>query len=273
MKTHKILSAKSAVLACVAMTLLVISFAASTDQERATNDVLDFDGPEMEGASENASNPLAAASNIDIRWQYLDLRDGESSINDVFIDGAFMASSKIKVKYELHYWSTDQSGSTETGLESATGKLIYFARQGITSKGAKYRLAVGFDYIHDLGNGEKGIGLGSDQIGPFTGLALGFNGGTSLIPLIQHFTNINGADISTTAARLILLRPMNRSSWLKADLKVPYDWENDAWPMDLEIQVGKNLNKAGAIYGDVLIGIGGDRLYDWGVGLGFRFNY
>ena len=36
---------------------------------------------------ENASNPLAAVTNTDLRWQYLDL-DGEGlRLNDYFVDG------------------------------------------------------------------------------------------------------------------------------------------------------------------------------------------
>ncbi len=58
---------------------------------------------------ENASNPLAKVKNTDLRYQYLDLDNGR--INDLFIDGAFMALDNLKIKYELHYWETDVSGA------------------------------------------------------------------------------------------------------------------------------------------------------------------
>ena len=95
----------------------------------------------------------------------------------------------------------------------------------------------------------------------------------ALIPLLQHFTNINGTDISTTALRLIAIKPLGTAWWLKLDAKVPYDWENKTVPADAEIQLGKNISSGLALYADGKFGLGSDRLYDWGVGLGLRFNY
>ncbi len=65
-------------------------------------------------AKENASNPLAAVDNTDLRYQYFDL-DG-SDRTDYFVDGAYMLNPKLKLKYELHYWDTDVTGSSEAAL-------------------------------------------------------------------------------------------------------------------------------------------------------------
>ena len=222
---------------------------------------------------ENASNPLAAVSNTDLRWQYLDLPDGGGRVNDYFVDGAFMASPKLKVKYELHYWETNVTGKARTGLESALAKLIYFPKQGITSGGTRYRLAVGLDYIHDFDNQDKGIGFGADQIGPFVGTALALDGGLTVIPLLQHFESVSGNDISITAARVIAIQRLPKAFWLKLDLKVPYDWEAGTIPADAEVQLGTNVREGLALYVDLKAGVGSDRLYDWGVGIGVRFNY
>jgi len=62
--------------------------------------------------------------NTDIRAQYLDLRDG-SDLTDYFVDGGFMATEKLKVKYELHYWDTNVTGSSEQDWESFHLKGIY----------------------------------------------------------------------------------------------------------------------------------------------------
>ncbi len=43
-----------------------------------------------EDAGENASNPLAKVKNTDLRWQYTDSDD--SHVNNMFVDGAFMAN-------------------------------------------------------------------------------------------------------------------------------------------------------------------------------------
>ena len=230
------------------------------------------DEPASAGA-ENASNPLAAVTSTDVRWQYLDLTGDGQHLNDFFVDGAFMVNPKLKVKYELHYWDTNTSGSSEQGLESALVKAIFFPKQGVLSGGTGYRVAMGIDYIHDLGDTDKGIGFGADQVGPFVGIAFGLKSGLSVVPLLQHYTSINGPDINTTALRLIAVQPFNTDWWLKADARVPYDWENETVPATAEFQVGKNISSGKALYVEGLIGLGSDRLYDWGVGVGLRFKY
>jgi len=232
---------------------------------------LDLDGPEMAGEGENASNPLAKVKNTDFRWQHLDL-DG-AKINDFFIDGAFMAHPKLKVKYELHYWETDVTGSSEKDWESLVLKGIFFPIEGARGN-IKYRIAVGLDWIVDLGDRDKGIGSDSDQLGPFGGIAIGLQGGTMLIPLVQQFLSYSGEDVNTTAFRLIAIKPLPGKMWAKLDAKVPIDWEHDeAVPATTELQLGKTFTKNIGVYVDGLVGIGGDRPYDWGVGSGFRIKY
>ena len=112
-------------------------------------------------AEENASNPLAAVDNTDVRWQYFDL-DGPER-NDFWVDGSYMLTPKLKLKYELHYWDTDVTGSSESDWESLHLKPIYFPKQG--EWGAwKYKLAIGAEWIVDFGNEDKGIGSGSDRL-------------------------------------------------------------------------------------------------------------
>lgn len=246
--------------------------AAAHGQESSDAD-LDIDGPEAAGGGGNASNPLAAVSNVDLRWKYLDLVSNAGRINDYFIDGAFMVNPKLKIKYELHYWETNVTGKSESDFEKAVVKIIYFPTQGMLKSGAKYRVAVGMDLIADFGNMDKGIGLGADQIGPFAGVALMLEQGWVLIPLVQHFHGISGVDLNITAARMIAIKTLPNEWWLKLDAKLPYDWEAETIPADAEIQLGKNINNKFALYVEGQFGIGGDRLYDWGVGLGVRFKF
>jgi len=256
--------------ACL-MTFLLISGDRIHAAEDANSPALD--GQELAGEGENASNPLAAVSNTDLRWQYADLTNNDAHLNDYFIDGALMLNPKLKFKYELHYWNTNVSGASESGWESALVKLIYFPRQGVFGGGTRYRVAVGIDYVHDLGDLEKGIGFGSDQIGPFLGLALSLESGMTVIPLLQHYTSVSGVDVNTTALRLIALKSFGAAWWWKLDARVPYDWENKTVPAELEFQVGKNISGSTALYVDSKVGLGSDRLVDWGAGLGLRFNY
>jgi hypothetical protein len=53
----------------------------------------------------------------------------------------------------------------------------------------------------------------------------------------------------------------------------PPSAERNMWEQALKIQIGYNINKSTAIYVDGLVGIGHNRPYDGGVGLGLRFKY
>ena len=184
-----------------------------------------------------------------------------------------MIHPKLKLKYELHYWDTDVIGSSESDWESLILKAIYFPMQGEWGT-AKYRLALGLEWILDFDNADKGIGSGSDQISPFVGVALMLKRGLVLVPLVQHFTEYDGPDVSQTSFRLIAIQRLPNKFWAKLDAKLPIDWENDnAIPATAELQLGKTFTQSFAAYVDGLVGIGGDRPYDWGVGVGLRFNY
>ena len=221
-------------------------------------------------AQENASNPLAAVNNTDLRYQYFDL-DG-SDRGDYYADGSYMATPKLKLKYELHYWDTDVTGSSESDWESFHLKPIYFPTEGEWGSW-NYRLAVGAEWIVGFGNEDKGIGSGSDQIAPLFGVAL-VKGDTVLVPLVQQFVSYDGPDVNTTAFRLIAIQSMPNDIWLKIDAKVSVEWENDnALPTTMEAQLGKMYSPSFGVYLDGLIGIGGDKPYEWGVGVGARFNY
>ena len=252
------------------LALLVICASPAMGQEE---ELADLDGPELAGGGENASNPLASVTNTDVRLQYLDLANDRGRVNDLFVDGAFMINPKLKIKYELHYWETNVTGSSKSGFESAIVKFIYFPKEGIWDNGIKYRVALGLDLIKDFDNLDKGIGMGADQIAPFAGIALALPSGMTVIPLVQQFLSVSGEDVNITAARVIALQPFPKQRWLKADVIIPYDWETDTVPAQAELQYGVNVNQQVALYVDGLVGLGHDRLFDWGIGVGLRFKY
>ena len=203
--------------------------------------------------------------------QYLDLENGGT--NDIFIDGAFMASDKLKIKYELHYWETDGTGVSQSSWESLVIKAIYFPSEGAWGD-IKYRTAVGLDWVLDLGDQTPGIGVGADHIAPFGGIALTLPTKTTLIPLVQHYMSYSGNNVKTTGLRLIALQPLPNQTWLKLDVISPFDWAEDGTIRGAgEIQYGVNLNESLALYTDGLVGFGGGKLFDWGLGLGLRFKY
>ncbi len=224
-----------------------------------------------EEPAENASNPLAAVSYTDLRVKTFDLDDSDRQ--ELFIDGATMLNPKLKLKYELHWWETDVTGSDENDYESALLKLIYFPKEGSLKSGRPYRMAVGADWKVDLGDQEKGIGSGSDTISPFFGLAIAFKPGLMVIPLVQQFVEYSGEDVNQTAVRVIALQTLEERRWLKYDLVVPYDWETETWPATFEFQFGKSFSDRVGAYVDLQSGIGSYRPYEYAFGVGVRFNY
>ena len=184
-----------------------------------------------------------------------------------------MLHPKLKLKYELHYWETDVTGESENDWESLHVKPIFFPTEGKWGTW-KYRTAIGVEWILDFGNDDEGIGSGADQIAPLVGVALIPRPGSTLIPLVQHFVSYSGDDVNQTAFRLIGLQKLPHRFWVKLDAKVPVDWENDNQvPASAEIQLGKMFTPVFGAFVEGLFGIGGDKPYDTGFGLGLRFVY
>ena len=223
-------------------------------------------------ASENnPSNPLANVSNTDVRSKYYDLGDSNHRY-DTYLDGSYSFGPKAKLKYELHYWETDVTGSSENDWESLHLKLIAFPKKGKLGDW-KYGVAVGLEWIEDFDNTDKGIGSGSDQIAPLVGVSLIPKPGTTLVPLIQQFLSYDGPNVNETTVRLIGLQTLPKQFWTKMDLKVPFDWTNETIPVSLELELGKMFSSNFGAYLDVELGIGSDRPYDGGAGLGLRYKY
>jgi hypothetical protein len=224
-------------------------------------------------AEENASNPLAAVNNVDLRMQWISSQPGDTI--DTFVDGAHMLTPQLKLKYQLHYDHTNVTGSTEHHFDTLNLKPIYFPSKGKLGDEWQYGTAIGLEAIFDLGDQSKGIGPGAHQLAPLVGVAFSHpSSGWTLVPLIQHFQSVGeGTHISKTTFNPLAIKPFGDVNWLKIDAKFPYDWINDTWPISVEFQVGRNLSKSTAVYVEGLVGVGDDRPYDAGLGFGLRFNY
>jgi len=228
--------------------------------------------PAPADGEENASNPLAPVNNTDLKYQYLDLGRGDR--HDLFVDGAYMLQPKLKLIYELHYWETNVTGHSENDVETLLLKPLYFPRTGELDVW-KYRLAVGLEWIVDFNHFDKGIGSGADQLAPLVAVALSSPArGLTVIPVVQHFVSYNGKDVNRTTFRFIGIKGLPGNLWATADAKIPIDWENDnAVPASVKLQLGKMFSPHFGVFGEGLIGLGGDRPYDHGIGLGLRIKY
>ena len=164
-------------------------------------------------------------------------------------------------------------GQSENDWGTLNLKPIFFIKDTKLSETWAMRLATGFEWFLDFDNQEKGIGTGSDAIGPLLGTALmNLKSKTVLIPLLQHNESYENSALSQTIFRLIALQPLPDGYWLKLDAKVPYDWNNYSWPVNSEFEAGKMLTQSMGVYIKGLAGFGGDRPFDYGTVAALRFN-
>jgi hypothetical protein len=227
--------------------------------------------PAPSGAA--GSNPLSSTTKLDIEWNFT--RGDGVEDHDMAAKLSAMVHPRWKLNIEAHYLSTDVTGSRENDWQTLSIKPIYFVTDFAAGDAWKGRLAVGAEWVIDADNEDKGIGTGSDLVAPLVGLAFARpKSGTVLIPLVQHFHSYNGdADIDVSVFRFIALQVLPGGWWSKADIKIPYDWENERWPVNGEVELGTMLTKRMGLYAKGLAGVGGHRPFDWGVTAGVRVNF
>lgn len=237
------------------------------------DDPFDLETPETAAAGDG-SNPLASVNKLDLKPEYFDL-GSDRDRTDLNLELALMLHERFKLVIELHYYSTDVTGDREDDFESAGFKGIFFPYDTKLNETWGFRFAVGGELIFDFDNADKGIGTGSDQVAPLVGFAfVNTETNTTLLPVVQHFLSYNGdTDINQTGFRLIVIQALPEAWWLKGDLRVPYDWENDAIPATLEVEFGKMLNPDLGLFATGFVGFGNDRPYDWGIGTGVRISF
>lgn len=253
------------------MGLLLATFGIST---RAVAQSQDLEGA---AAGAAASDPTAAVNFQDIRYRYFDL-DGSKARHDINTEGSYVFSPNFKVTNELHYFVTDFSGDNESDFESLRIKGIYLS-DPFKWGDVGGKIALGAEWIKDLGDINKGIGSGADILAPLVGAGWTLPNGDFVITLIQYFvsyeTDSGAPDVSQTGPRLIYIHKIaSIKGWLKGDLKGLIDHENgDEFSATGEIQLGTMVTPKTGVYLDVLFPLNSPDPYDWGAGLGMRFMY
>jgi len=226
----------------------------------------------------NASDPTASVNFTDFRFQAFDLGDvGIGDSRDRYaIEGAYAFTPSHKLTYELNYWDTDITGRGTSGLESFKTKYINLTPGQLGN--VRYKFALGAELSFDLGDQDDGIGTGTDTIAPLIGAGWSLGEKDLLITLVQYFHSYsedrNANEVRLTGPRIIWIHSLPNRSWLKIDNKFSIDHENDNHSSNLlEIQLGRMLTPEFGIYLDYLSNTGGQKIYDDGFGIGFRYMY
>lgn len=85
----------------------------------------EFDDVDESQDAAAASNPLSSTSKLDTRLDYFDL-DGSKDRFDINLKGDVMLHPRLKLAYEVHYWNTNITGTTEDGWERLVLRPIFF---------------------------------------------------------------------------------------------------------------------------------------------------
>ena len=226
-----------------------------------------------------ASDPTAAVNYQDVRYRYFDLDQGADK-HSFETEGAYMLHPRFKLTNELRYVNTDRSGKSEQDFEELKLKGIHLS--DIEPFGIKAKLALGVEWLKDLGDFKKGTGTGADSIAPLVGIGWIPDDRNFIITLVQYFHSYDTdsarkEDVRETAPRLIWIRTLpDIGGWFKADLKMSIDHEDDEnFNQILELQLGKMLSPRIGIYGELLLGddVLDSNAYNVGGGLALRFMY
>lgn len=232
-------------------------------------------------AEGNASDPTASVNYTDLRFRSYDLGNlGVGDDRDSYaVEGAIMLSPGHKLTYEVHYWDTNFTGRSETGLESLHLKYINLTPRKL-GNGTKYVIAAGAEIIEDVGDVEDGIGLGADQIAPLFGAGWNLGKKDFLVTLVQYFHSYDEDSdapqkIRTTAPRLIWIHKIPQyKAWIKLDNKFSIDHENDNDSSNIfELQIGTMITPNFGVYVDYINNNAGTHVFDDVYGLGIRMMY
>jgi hypothetical protein len=226
-----------------------------------------------------ASDPTAAVSYQDFRYRYFD-QSHNNSRDSFETEGAYMLLPGLKITNELRYVSDDRSGNSEQDFNQLKLKGIHLSQ--ITPFGVKAKLALGVEWLKDLGDFEEGTGTGADQIAPLVGIGWTINEQNFVVTLVQYFHSYDtdsafDGDVRSTAPRLIWIRSLpSMGGWFKADLKMSIDHEDGGnFDQTLELQLGKMITPKWGFYGEFLVGddVLDSNAYNLGVGVGLRMMY
>ena len=233
---------------------------------------------DADGGGAAASDPTAAVNFQDLKLRYFNLTQGnEESILEA--EGSYVFSPSFKLVHKLTGTRTNRSGDWETGFRELSLKPIYL--HPIMPFGIKAKLAIGAEWLKDLGKSRDGTGTGTDQIAPLIGIGWQPTDEDFVITLVQYFHSYEEddgfEDVRKTGPRLIYIRTLPAiKGWGKLDLKTSIDHEDDNdFTQTIELQLGTMVSDRIGIYGDAFVG---DNLldtdaYDMGIGIGLRFMY
>ena len=233
---------------------------------------------ELEGGGAAASDPTASVNFQDIRYRYFDL-GGSNDKNSFEAEGSYVFTPRFKLSHKLVGVETDVTGESEADFSELSLRPIFLTP--MRPFGIDARLALGAEWLKDLGDSSKGTGSGTDQIAPLAGVGWLLSEADFVITLVQYFHSYDEDsgvdDVRRTGPRLIYIRKLPAiKGWAKVDFKGQFDHEDGGdFTQTLELQLGKMITPSIGIYGELLLGdtVLDTDAYDIGGGVAIRIVY
>jgi hypothetical protein len=251
---------------------------AAEDEPQSEEERTLEDDTELEGGGAAASDPTASVNFQDIRYRYFDL-EGDNHKNSFEAQGSYVFNPRFKITHQLTGVETDVTGKSEADFSELSLKPIFLTP--MKPFGIKAKLALGVEWLKDLGESSEGTGSGSDQIAPLVGVGWLLTEEDFVITLAQYFHSYDEdsgvEDVRRTGPRLIYIRKLPRiKGWAKVDFKGQIDHEDgNDFTQTLELQLGTMITPSIGIYGELLLGdtVFDTNAYDIGGGAAIRIVY
>ncbi|MEE8303554.1 MAG: hypothetical protein V3S24_14095, partial [Candidatus Tectomicrobia bacterium] len=162
---------------------LVMACSATTAWSAAKDQAIEQDVQD-EGGGAAASDPTASVNFQDIRYRYFDL-EGSKHKNSFEAEGSYVFSPRLKLSHKFIGIETDVTGKSEADQSELSLKPIFLTP--MRPFGINAKLALGVEWLIDLGDVEKGTGSGTDQIAPLAGIGWLLTEKDFVITLVQYF--------------------------------------------------------------------------------------
>lgn len=233
---------------------------------------------ELEGGGAAASDPTSSVNFQDIRYRYFDLENNNHK-HSFEAEGSYSFTPRFKLSHKLIGVETDVTGESEADFSELSLRPIFLTP--MKPFGIKARLALGVEWLKDLGESSEGTGSGTDQIAPLAGFGWLPTEEDFVITLVQYFHSYDEDDgvddVRRTGPRLIYIRKLPTiKGWARADFKGLIDHEDgDDFTQTLELQLGTMITPTVGIYGELLLGdaVFDTNAYDIGGGVALRIVY
>src|SRR5262249_13865539 len=182
-------------------------------------------------------------------------------------------ANNLAVRLRLPVVGNDVSGSNQYGLGDITARVNW-----VPYVNRKVGVLVGSEFAFDTASKPQ-LGTGKYTIAPVGVLVFFLKQGWLFAPAYQQTVSYAGqstrSDINVGATDLYLVKlTKSKRNWFIFDPTIITDYHNDRASGTFEFEAGQIVGRMGKGIGSLYlrpgVGLGGDRVYNWNLEVGFK---